>query len=149
MIFVRQENFLKEEITNMKKTFIIDQSIALQVGNAYYDLHNMYDFMALHIKPKESLVVMKFKKILHVSMDKPHQIQLSFNDVDFFEISSKIMQVKTMNLSEIGYKYPEDNDLDWLLNEDENSIVNHMIFRFEGDEYIRIHSKKVNLDFIG
>jgi hypothetical protein len=48
------------------------------------------------------------------------------------------MTEKVTTIQEIGYKDPDDKDLDWLNDERNFTANSQIIFRFENDEFIRV-----------
>ncbi|MCI5072073.1 hypothetical protein MRY82_03885 [bacterium] len=49
-------------------------------------------------------------------------------------------------LSEIGYKEPEDKDLDYIHNQEQSSDSSHIFIRFESDCYIRVYSDLIDFE---
>jgi hypothetical protein len=129
----------------MEKNFIIDQNIALEGNNFYYDLHNCYNIEDFQINYLSKNVKLKFVKI-----DGCHAniycdiIYLTFEDVNYLEVRNAL---DSSAVDEIGYKRPDDCDLDWLLSESQSKPDDHIIIRLYCDDgYIRIGCKSVHVD---
>jgi hypothetical protein len=50
-----------------------------------------------------------------------------------------------MDLDEMGYKAPNDQDDNCLLGEEQATEADHLSLRFEGNAFVRIHSKRASL----
>ncbi len=66
---------------------------------------------------------------------------LSCFGVHHLEISDGVLAGKAGELEEIGFKEPDDNDLNWLVDEEKASKTFHIVFAFQNDEYIRVGSE--------
>lgn len=124
----------------MKKNFIVDQAIYVNIKNNCYDLHNDYAFIACNFAPSKSLIYLTWLRLDRkwVKASYPNKIVIVFHDILFFYISNALMTEKVTTIQEIGYKDPDDKDLDWLNDERNFTANSQIIFRFENDEFIRV-----------
>lgn len=78
---------------------------------------------------------------------RKHQlsITLCFEEIDYLEFSPNFGSRVISGLDEIGYKTPEDRDDKWLMNEQQATHNDHLFFRMDGGEYIRIHCQNADL----
>lgn len=117
-----------------------------------FDLHNNYDFKAVdfHIASKTFSLIFESASCMEFKGKKADTLMIRFIDVDYLKFSDGFVQHVTHDLAEIGYKNPQDNDLDWLMGEKNCEALDHMIFRFANDEYIKLHSSssKVVVTFV-
>jgi hypothetical protein len=61
--------------------------------------------------------------------------------VDYFQTSPDFANEITPDFEELGYKNPDDMDIDWLLQEQESSPDDHLVFTFSGGAFFRVHSQ--------
>ncbi len=127
----------------MDKNFFIDNAVAIGVEDHLCDLHNFYDFKELKIDACVKAVSLLFVLNVQVEKDKTMQkeVSIKFRGVEYFELSPNFVHKLTCNLEEIGYKNPGDMDVDWLIDENKSEKSDHLFFRFDSDEFIRIYSK--------
>lgn len=132
----------------MKKDFAIEQGIFISHGGQLYDLHNCYDFKELKFEVSTRSVLLRFEPNVSVAgvSSKSKPVVLNFFGVDYFEISECFVSHVNHELSEIGYKNPGDRDHDWLISEDRCTSADHIFFRLANDEFIRLHSRWVNIE---
>ena len=124
----------------MKKNFIVDQGVYINIKNHCYDLHNNYEFIGCNIAPFKSIIYLTWIKLDRkwVKQSDPNKIDIVFHDILTFSISNTFMTEKVSTIQEIGYKDPDDKDLNWLNSEEHISQTYQIIFRFENDEFIRV-----------
>lgn len=127
----------------MKKNFFVDKGVYLLNQDNCYDLHNNYHFHQCTIIPNKATIILIWLRLDKewVQDNQPKEVVINFQNVSFFEISKNFIADRPKTIEEIGYKEPFDEDLDWL-NRDENfKVTDHIIFRFENDEFMRIHAE--------
>ena len=127
----------------MKKNFIVDKGVYLLNQDNCYDLHNNYHFHQCTIIPNKATIILIWLRLDKewVQDNQPKEVVINFKNVSFFVISDNIFNDRIVQIQEIGYKDPDDKDLDWLNNESFFLEDSHIIFRFENDEFMRIHAE--------
>ncbi len=108
------------------------------------DVHNFYDLRDVFFSLVGGILSVVFSRndVKPVAaIELPREIVFSCFGVHHFEISDGVLAGKAEELEEIGFKEPEDNDLDWLATEEQASKTSHVILRFHNDEYIRVGSE--------
>ncbi len=127
----------------MERNFTIEQAVSVNYEDQCFDLHNCYDFKEFCFEVLTKTVLLKFELNNGVanSNNMARLICLKFSSVDYFELSPQFVNGVNQNLSEIGYKNPDDTDYDWLINESKSTRLDHIFFRLANDEYIRLHSR--------
>ncbi|MBA3673949.1 MAG: hypothetical protein H0W75_03175 [Chitinophagaceae bacterium] len=53
--------------------------------------------------------------------------------------------MNSTNIEEIGYKQKDDQDYDWLEQEEKSDETEHIIIRFESNDYIRIFCEYIEV----
>ncbi len=129
---------------NMKKEFRIGQSNEVLKGANLYDLHNSYDFVGLAIKTKDRTLEMFFDPNPAHGGDKP-PIALKFEGLDYLEFSSNFGTREVTGLEEMGYKSANDRDDQWLLDEQQSTPDDHLFFRFDDGDFVRIHCQHADI----
>ena len=124
----------------MKKNFIVDQGVYIKIKNNCYDLHNNYDFISCKFEPFKSIIYLTWLKLdtKWGNLSDPSKIVIVFHNILSFSMSNAFMTEKVTTIQEIGYKDPDDKDLDWLNGEEYFNPNSQIIFRFENDEFIRV-----------
>lgn len=122
---------------------MVADSIAIQLNGTYYDVHNDYNFIGLMKNDTTKTAVLFFEKKMAswVNSEAPKYLLLFFYGLNFFELSI-IDVVLPAKLEEIGFKDPTDFDIDWLISNQNEQDNLHIIFRLEGDGFIRIGGEK-------
>lgn len=129
----------------MEKNFIINNGAnEVIVEHEMYDLHNVYDFSGVLLEPKDQYLQLSFSPILEFGRGKI-PLSIIFRKITFLEFSSGFGTRKFSGLDEVGYKSPEDTDYDWLMNEEQSCENDHLFFRMDGDEYIRVYAEYADL----
>jgi hypothetical protein len=130
----------------MKKTFSIPSSIEIAYEGCNHDLHNCYSFSQLEFYCKgKSLRIHFDADAAYVKNTSPKSIIIQFDMVDYFQISPDFVNQITPDFEELGYKNPDDMDIDWLLQEEESSPDDHLMFAFSGGAYLRVHSQYADI----
>ena len=119
----------------MKLTYTLDQMIALQSGTGYFDLHNDYELVSAHHDVTRCYLHFVKRTAEWVKGPDPTHLALAFEQVHYFQ-QSPGLQLPT-SIEEIGFKEPNDFDLDWFMERAE-SEKDHILFRLEDDEFVRI-----------
>lgn len=127
----------------MEKNFTIEQAVSINYEGQHFDLHNCYDFKKFSFEIGTKTVLLKFELNSEFagSSAMVRSIIVKFSGVDFFQLSPQFANFVSDNLSEMGYKNPDDMDHDWLVGESKSTKLDHMFFRLANDEYIRLHSR--------
>ncbi|ODS22391.1 hypothetical protein AB835_14410 [Candidatus Endobugula sertula] len=126
----------------MEKNFTIEQAISINCEDQNFDLHNCYDFKELKFEVATKTVILAFELNKSISgLDgSATSITFKFTGIDHFELSPQFANYVNHELSEMGYKNPDDTDYDWLVDESKSTNSDHIFFRLANDEYIRLHS---------
>lgn len=131
----------------MVKKFRIDQSIAIEGTNFYYDLHNNYEFSFLDLSTTDNHTHLHFlrKRDEWVPMDSPENIVIQFLQISHISFSESFFLQPCAEIEELGYKNAEDFDMDWLANENSSNDEFHFIIRFANDEFVRLFCERVEV----
>ena len=129
----------------MKKSFEIGKggNEVIKAGKAY-DLHNLYDFVGIVLKTKDRHLQLLFTPNAEYGENEP-PILLNFEDVDYLEFSPNFGMRTFSGLEEMGYKKHGDRDYDWLMDEQQATSDDHLFFRMDGDEFVRLHCRYADL----
>ena len=128
----------------MKKEFLVGQSNELIKAHKIYDLHNLYDFVGLVLKGNKRQIQVLFGPNLDSgNMGVP--IALVFDEIDYLELSLRFESGIIRGLDEMGYKNPDDRDDKWLLGEQQSTSDDHLFFRLDNADYIRVHSQRADI----
>lgn len=127
----------------MKKSFTVGQANELVQHSRSYDLHNCYDFGGLSIAPTRRLRLWFTPNAEH-GIGLPSLV-IEMSGLEFLELSEGFGVRQLQDLAELGYKGPEDRDLDWLVGEDKATEADHLVFRFSPDDYLRVHARSADL----
>ncbi len=119
----------------MKLTYTLDQMIALQSGTGYSDLHNDYELVSAHYDTVRCYLHFVKRTAEWVKVPGPAHLALVFEQVHYFQ-QSEDLQLPT-SIQEIGFKEPDDFDVDWFMERPESG-KDHILFRLEDDQFIRI-----------
>ncbi len=98
---------------------IANDSIALEVGQSYYDLHNNFDFIGLQYNTQNQAATLSWKKSTGawVPENSPHTIKLEFSGVGLFKCKERDPEMP----------YSEDDCLDMI-----GFVHNNLIEEVEG-----------------
>lgn len=119
----------------MKLNHRLDQLIALQSGQGYFDLHNDYELVsALRDSTRCYLHFVK-RTVNWVKAPDPSHLALVFEQVQYFQQSEGLQLPNS--IQEIGFKEPNSLDVDWFMELSEAG-TDHLLFRLEDDQFIRI-----------
>jgi hypothetical protein len=131
----------------MEMDFALDQGNAVIRNGLLYDLHNFYDFAGAAIDGKK-LVTMSFvPNRVHGSGAVP--LTIEFSEIDVFELSPGFAVEDVTDIDEMGFKNPNDQDLDWLLDQRQATPTDHLVFRFAGGHFLRVHARIATLKVLG
>lgn len=128
----------------MKKSFEIGQSNEVIKAGKIYDLHSQYDFIGVVLKAKDRRLQILFEPNPEYGKGQL-PIWLSFEEIDYLEFSPNFGTRVVSGLSEMGYKNPEDRDDEWLMDEQQATCDEHLFFRLDGGDFIRVHCQYANL----
>ncbi|RFP64384.1 hypothetical protein D0N36_14440 [Hymenobacter lapidiphilus] len=123
----------------MELAYTIEQSIELHTDGRWVDLHNDYDLVSALCEGSRAYLHFVKRTADWVKATDPDHLALVFEQIDYFERSQGTLL--PTGIEEIGFKEPEDPDLDWLMGQLEVPEA-HILFRLYGDEYIRIGAVK-------
>jgi hypothetical protein len=134
----------------MTKNFIIDKAIYLLFNSKYYDLHNHYLLECIILNPLEKKIKLSWVKRNKslISSENDIIIEMIFTGASYFQLSSNFISNSINTIQEIGYKDPQDFDLDWLNYEIHFHEKQHIFLRFEDDEFIRIYAENIEVVLI-
>ena len=128
----------------MKKGFEIGQSNEIIKAGKIYDLHNLYDFIGVVLKAKDRRFQILFEPNPEYGKGQL-PISLSFEEIDYLEFSPNFGTRVVSGLDEMGYKNPEDRDDEWLMDEQQATCNDHLFFRMDGGDFIRVHCQYADL----
>lgn len=131
----------------MRKNFKIVQSIIIEGEDFYYDLHNNYDFSNFQLNKLDDYAIMSFAKTrgAWVPLESPSNVVLHFRGLRYVHFSKDFFINPSTNIEELGYKAVDDENLDWLGREDKSLSDDHLVLRFDNDEFIRIYAEIVEV----
>jgi hypothetical protein len=127
----------------MNKNFVVGQSNELIKENRLYDLHNLYDYVGIVLSGASCLFVFFEPNVQYKEDQVP--IMLEFNEVEYLEFSPNFGMRRISYLEEMGYKSFGDQDDAWLLSQQQATDNDHLFFRLEGNDFIRVSSKNAYL----
>ncbi|ULA64750.1 MAG: hypothetical protein LZF86_190043 [Nitrospira sp.] len=122
----------------MEKNFRIGQSNELVRDGKVFDLHNCYDYKGIILKGSRLLLIFFEPNLQHDGGQAP--ILLEFAKVTTFEVSQNFGGADVADLDEMGYKTIGDSDYNWLLDEQQATKDDDLVFRFDNNHFIRINS---------
>ena len=128
----------------MKKEFLLGQSNEIIKAGKIYDLHNLYDFVGIVLNGKDRQLRILFDPSPDFG-EKGGPVSLVFNKIDYLELSPSFGSRVIQNLDEMGYKKPDDQDDEWLLDEQQSTPNDHLFIRFEGNDFIRVHCQHADI----
>jgi len=132
----------------VKSTFQLDQTIALVVGNAYYDLHNCFDFVGFEYRPTEKKVRLEWQRGAGdwVAKDLPTKLVLIFEGVANFAARRRDDEMPFTEdscLASITFLPPELSDNFAALCPDHRSDDEHLSIEFQSGASIKIWAESV------
>ena len=133
----------------MKTNFVLnDDSVSVQTGDQYFDLHNCFDLSGLEIDfAKKQVTLLLTSSDVTLMNKSPKTLRLLFSEVDFCYVSNGTTEKMVRDIAELGYKRPNDFDHNWLVNEKNKSPDDHLFIRLAGDEFIRVHGETAKLTY--
>lgn len=131
----------------MNKNFKITQSISIEGEGFYYDLHNNYDFSTFELSTLNNFALIKFIKTKGewVPLESPPNVILSFYGLKYVSFSKYFFINQSKNIEELGYKETKGENLDWLIQEDKALPEDHLVIRFDNDEFVRIYAETIEI----
>jgi len=128
----------------MNKGFEIGQSNEIIKAGKIYDLHNLYDFIGIVLKAKDRRLQLLFEPNPEYGKGQL-PISLNFEEIDYLEFSPNFGTRVISGLDEMGYKNPEDRDDEWLMDEKQATSNDHLFFRMDGGDFIRVHCQNTDI----
>jgi hypothetical protein len=128
----------------MNKSFEIGQSNELIKDGSIYDLHNLYDLIGIVLKTKDRRLQLLFEPNPEYGKGQ-RPVSLSFEGIDYLEFSPNFGAQFISGLDEVGYKSPRDHDDEWLMNEQHTTSDDHLFFRMDGGDFVRLHCRHADL----
>lgn len=126
----------------MIRNFKLSDSVTLSLTDTSFDLHNFFDLQSLSYDYQHRTLTLVFIGIDRL-LGYPAKASLEFRGIQKLSSSCGIMNLKEQTLDEMGFKNPDDNDLDWLIEEQMASVADDFVMRFIHDEYLRIHCNQI------
>ena len=135
----------------MKSNFEIDQTIALESGEQYLDLHNCFDFVGYQYQPKEKRIQCEWKKTIGdwVSPELPEKVYLDFEGVSNFAAQKREDEIPFSEddcLSSISFLPKELNEEFDAVCPDFRSADEHISLSFQSGSCIKIWADSVTLE---
>lgn len=127
----------------MNKGFEIGQNNEIIKAGKIYDLHNLYDFIGLVLKPRESRLRLLFEPNSYGKGESP--ISLIFEGINYLEFSPNLGTRSISGLDEMGYKNPEDHDYEWLMDEQQATSSDHLFFLMDGGDFVRVYCRNADV----
>ena len=128
----------------MKKEFLLGQSNEVIKAGKIYDLHNLYDFVGIVLKGRNRQLRILFEPRPDFG-ENGAPVSLVFDEIDYLELSLNFSSRVIQNLDEMGYKNPDDQDDEWLLDEQQSTPNDHLFIRLEGNDFIRVHCQHADI----
>ncbi len=128
----------------MEKSFEIGQSNEIIKTGKVYDLHNLYNFVGVILKGNSRQLQILFEPNSEYGKNQL-PISLNFEEIDYLEFSPDFGVRVVSGLDEMGYKSPEDRDDEWLKGEKHITPEDHLFFRLDEGDFIRVHCRKADL----
>ena len=128
----------------MDKNFSVAQANEIVHEGCVYDLHNHYDFCELRIFD-DCRVRLAFVRNVDYGADNLSRLLLTFEGVDYLEISPGFGTRPIHDVLELGYKAPGDRDDAWLMSEEQAGREDHFFIRLD-TSVIRIHALRARAD---
>lgn len=119
----------------MKLAYHIDQLIAIESEAGYFDLHNCYQVVGAHQVGTRCYIGFDKDVGDWVKAEDPAHLTLVFEQVTFFQLSHGLQFPAW--LEHIGFKEPEELDVEWLMEEPGAGPV-HMVLGLGDEAFIRI-----------
>ncbi|MBU3057894.1 hypothetical protein [Pseudomonas indica] len=136
------------------ENFKIIDSIAIEYGGYYLDLHNNFNFVGLvYDVPRQRIELEWNKNLGEWSRNERYEkIKLTFDAVSVFCVRARD-QAKPFSedecLSYIGYLHPDDMDvMDGFLPVGQSSDDYHVILGFEGGLVIKLYSRIARVEVL-
>lgn len=126
----------------MKKNFNVGQSNELLMAGKIYDIHNNYAFSSLLVM--KNFTELSFEPDREWGAGEP-LITITFYRVKHFTLSDKFAVSDISHFEEVGYKGPDDQNLDFISGEQHADETSHLLFRFGSDQVIRIWAERALL----
>lgn len=127
----------------MHRNFSVGQANELVLDGRIFDLHNWYDFTSLVIFSEKRVQLWFTPSPEH--RDNGDVLVIDVQGVGALEITQDVLLGNARDLDEIGYKNPEDGDLDWLIGEHQATSADHLVFRFGPSDYVRVYGDRAQL----
>jgi hypothetical protein len=129
----------------MLKDFVIADAVGIRTQDKYIDLHNEFDLVQIRLGLQERTVELEFSATGSSAAKKPGTILLQFIEVDWIQISPRVLLISNREVLELGYKEASDSDHDWLMREEQASPDAHFFLRLSEDEFVRLHARRAKV----
>ncbi|KJS28275.1 MAG: hypothetical protein VR64_25210 [Desulfatitalea sp. BRH_c12] len=133
----------------MKRNFRVEHGVEIWKGYKFIDLHNLYILSEIFYSMASSLLTIVFCRNKYPAPQGivlPSRTVFVFSNLFYLEISNGLLSGNIKQLEEIGYKNPGDSNMDWLITEDKSKGGDHIVLRFQEDEFVRIGCDVVNFN---
>lgn len=127
----------------MNKNFEIRQGVELVREGHAYDLHNCYVFGGIAVTSSRRAAVW-FMPDAEFGSDQP-AIVIEVTGISTLELSAGVARGAARDVDELGYKAPDDRDLEWLIAESQARDGDHMVLRLLPDDFLRIDAASLEL----
>lgn len=131
--------------------FKIADSIAIESGAQYFDLHSNYDFRGFAFNTKDNSLTLEWTKCTGAWAEKENVnfLKMMFDKVSVFAVKSRDIDIPSSEnetLAYVGFLHPDDTELmEGFLPPEYNSGEHHLVFGFESELVIKVFSKSVVL----
>lgn len=127
----------------MARNFAVGQSNEFLSAGRLYDVHNQYDFLGVAIA-SSGHATLWFAPNEEWGQGMP-PFAIEVEAVDYFAVSDGVGRGRVRDVDELGYKRPNDHDLDWLMDEGAATDEDHLVISFGPKDYLRIHGQRMLL----
>ncbi len=118
----------------MKRSFSLGRSNEVIKDGQIHDLHNDFLTTAITFDSRENELRVLFKRT-----SDGKSFALEFAEIDILEFSGNLGNRGVSGLDEMGYKDVNDYDYEWLSDEAQSTLSDHLVIRFDGGATLRVH----------
>jgi hypothetical protein len=125
----------------MEKNFFISNGVGLDLERVHLDVFNQYSVIDFHCSIHQRSAALLFKSTTQLPhMETPKSFCIHFHGLRFFESTIR-MAGDCDVVDEIGFKAREDRNLDWLIQEGQQTNQDDIVFRILGGNFVRVYAQ--------